>query len=340
MFQPGENRLDITGDAEGVQVITPVLNDGHRDHSEEPIKALLAEWNKQYSTKFIAWFYTPMALPLLGALEEPAMVIYDCMDELSAFRFAPPSLKENERLLMEQADIVFTGGVSLYEVKKELHDNVHAFPSSIDREHFAGALEKGIAEPHDQSGIPHPRVGFFGVIDERFDIELIGELARKRPDLQIILLGPVVKIDEGTLPRADNLHYRGSKTYNELPQYLAGWDVALIPFAINESTRFISPTKTPEYLAGGVPVVSTPIRDVVTPYGINGLVHIASNATEFSDAIDEALTDREDEQWVAEVDRWLNGISWDKTAQDMLAQIELIVDKKSLNPKKKEGLHV
>ncbi|RYY10174.1 MAG: glycosyltransferase family 1 protein, partial [Chitinophagaceae bacterium] len=195
---------------------------------------------------FILWYYTPMAMELAGALPEPALIVYDCMDELSAFRFAPPDIQERELHLLAVADLVFTGGHSLYEAKKHLHGNIHFFPSSIDKAHFGKA--RTAEPPANYAMIGKPRIGFFGVIDERFDVDLISALAASRPDWHFIIIGPVVKIDASILPRASNLHYPGSQPYEVLPSHLSGWDVALIPFAINESTAFISPTKTPEYL--------------------------------------------------------------------------------------------
>ena len=188
------------------------------------------------------------------------------MDELSAFKFAPPQLREAETALFNAADIVFTGGHSLYQAKKHLHHNIYPFPSSIEKEHFSKARIHN-QEPPDQQHIPHPRLGFFGVLDERFDIELIREAAIRKPEWNFILLGPVVKINHDDLPRLSNIYYPGGKTYNELPAYISGWDIALVPFALNESTKYISPTKTPEYLAAGKPVISTAITDVVKPYG-------------------------------------------------------------------------
>ncbi len=234
----------------------------------------------------VVWFYTPMALEFARGIRA-SVTVYDCMDELSAFQGAPPGLGVLEAELFERADIVFTGGQSLYEAKRERHSNIHAFPSSVDVSHFSPAREK-LPDPPDQAGIGEPRVGYFGVIDERMDLELLARIADERPNWQIIMVGPVVKIDASTLPVRKNIHYLGQKTYDELPRYLAGWDVALMPFAQNESTRFISPTKTLEYLAGGKPVVSTPILDVVTPYGDQGLVDIA-RPEDFVRAVERAL---------------------------------------------------
>jgi UDP-galactopyranose mutase len=172
-------------------------------------------------------------------------------------------------------------------------------------------------------------MGYFGVIDERLDLDLLAAIADARPDWHLVMVGPVVKIDAGDLPRRPNLHWLGMKGYPELPEYLAGWDVALMPFALNESTRFISPTKTPEYLAGGRPVVSTPIRDVVKPYGESGMVEIADGPEAFVAAIDRVLgraLDRQDqESWLRRVDEHLSRGSWSRTWQQMSELIEASV---------------
>ncbi|MET0638011.1 MAG: glycosyltransferase family 1 protein [Chitinophagaceae bacterium] len=341
VFGPQQDRLEIREAGNQVNVVVPYLNEsGDRRDITSSIRELLNKWEELDGTPFIAWFYTPMALDLLDAFPEPALIVYDCMDELSAFRFAPAGLKEKEQVLISRADIIFTGGVSLYEAKKHLHDIIYAVPSSIDKEHFSKA-QTVKNEPGDQLNIPHPRIGFFGVIDERLDIDIIGELARRRPDWQLVLVGPTVKIDPATLPAENNIHYLGSKSYDELPVYLGGWDVAIIPFAINESTEFISPTKTPEYLAGGIPVVSTPIRDVVNPYGVNGLVSIASNAAEFEEAVSGALQLKENSGWKNQVKEFLADMSWDNTWNNMLQKITRLLENKStISTKKKEGLHV
>ncbi len=229
---------------------------------------------------------------------------------------------ERERELISLADVVFTGGTSLYEAKRARSDNVHCFPSSVDSAHFRKArIER--PDPADQASIPHLRLGFAGVIDERMDIDLLAELALARPDWQLVLVGPIVKIDPNHLPKLPNIHYLGSKPYAELPSYMAGWDVALLPFALNESTRFISPTKTPEYLAAGLPVVSTPIRDVVSPYGVAELAQIGSTAQDFVNAIEmeiaRSASDRT--RWLKRVDGFLSTMSWDRTQERMSALI-------------------
>jgi UDP-galactopyranose mutase len=271
----------------------------------------------------VVWFYTPMMLPFMDTLE-PAAVIYDCMDELSMFKGAPPELLPREAKLFERADLVFTGGQSLYEAKRDRHPSVHAFPSSIDVAHFEQALSVE-NEPADQKDIPHPRIGFCGVIDERTDIELLAQIADLRPDWQFVMIGPVVKIDENDLPRRSNIHYLGGKDYKDLPSYIGGWDVAMMPFALNDSTKFISPTKTPEYLAAGRPVVSTPIRDVVRPYGEKGLVHIASTAEEFINAIETALNEDADSRRALAREH-LSTMSWDKTQRAMAELIGEVIE--------------
>jgi UDP-galactopyranose mutase len=287
-------------------------------------RALLQELLQRCSINegnYLCWYYTPMSLGFTEALK-PITVIYDCMDELSGFLGAPPELAERENQLFSAADVVFTGGVSLYEAKRGRHRNVHAFPSSIDVEHFMQAQSLDIAEPKDQATIPHPRAGFYGVIDERLDLNLLAELSQLRPEVQFVILGPVVKIDPATLPVANNIHYLGGKSYDALPSYLSGWDAALLLFASNDATRFISPTKTPEYLAAGKSVVSTPIRDVILDYGSRNLVAIADTPQTFAAALDAALAPQSD-QWRNAVSKKLNGMSWDLTWSTMQKQIGL-----------------
>jgi glycosyltransferase involved in cell wall biosynthesis len=269
----------------------------------------------------VLWYETPMALPWTGGVDAVA-VAYDVMDELSAFRGAPPALVRLERELLRRADVVFTGGRSLYEAKRSLHPNVHEFPSAVDLAHFRRARTTTI-EPSDQAAIPRPRIGYFGVIDERLDLALLDELAARRPDWSVVLVGPLAKIAEDDLPRRPNLHVLGQRQYDELPDYLAGWDVAIMPFALNEATRYISPTKTPEYLAGGRPVVSTPIRDVVSPYGERGLVRIADGPTAFVAACEAALDEPAGARTEA-ADRFLAGRTWTATWAAMDRQLERV----------------
>jgi glycosyltransferase involved in cell wall biosynthesis len=277
---------------------------------------------------YTMWYCTPMAM-LVSRHLEPQKIIYDCFDELSHFLGAPPEMLELERELLARADLVFTGGRSLYEHKRSQHHNIHCFPSSVDLQHFSAARkirEKLETEAAQTNQKRNPRVGFYGVIDERFDIKLLREAAALRPNWDFVMLGPVVKIDPATLPQAKNIQYPGMKTYNELPLHLAGWDVALLPFALNDSTKFISPTKTPEYLAAGCPVVSTPISDVVRPYGEMGLVHIASNAQEFVAACEKAMTERLAPGRQNRVDEFLSLTSWNQT-WSKIADLELSISR-------------
>ncbi|RZA24273.1 MAG: glycosyltransferase family 1 protein, partial [Proteobacteria bacterium] len=265
---------------------------------------------------YCAWYYTPMALKFSTSLK-PELIVYDCMDQLSQFKGASPELPRLEELLFQKADLVFTGGHRLYEAKKDLHPNVHAFPSSVDVAHFASGRVQNQVVPIDMAQIKGPKIGYMGVIDERIDIELIETVARRRPDWNIIMLGPVVKIDPATLPQLPNVHYLGGRGYADLPAYLTSWDIGMLPFARNEATEFISPTKTPEYLAAGLQVISTSIHDVVKPYGELGLAAIADNADSFIQAAEAMLEDGPLPAWQQKVERFLATNSWDKTFQAM-----------------------
>jgi UDP-galactopyranose mutase len=306
-----------------VRIVVPHLPQGMpEDAREAALMRLLEAHVASIQGSLIAWYYTPMMLPFSRHIEAD-VTVFDAMDELSKFKFAPLQLLELEQELIDRADIVFTGGSSLYEAKKDRHDQVHCFPSSVDRVHFLKARARQF-EPADQEDLPRPRLGFYGVIDERFDSELLDKVAAMRPEWTFVMVGPVVKISEDDLPKRPNIHYLGSKTYDQLPAYLSGWDVALMPFAMNESTQFISPTKTPEYLAGGKPVVSTPIKDVVRHYGQLDGVKIASDAESFVKACEEALAlshEREGD-WLAQADLMLSATSWDTTQARMAALID------------------
>ncbi len=297
----------------GVVVVTPSLPGGMADAEQESVlKALLDGFLAGERGPFVRWYYTPMMLPFSRHIEAAATV-YDCMDELANFRFAPARLLSLESELFDAADLVFTGGYSLYEAKKGRHPNVHPFPSSVDREHF-GRARAIDGDPDDQAAAKGPRFGFYGVIDERMDLGLIAAIADAHPEWSIMMVGPVVKIDPAELPRRPNIHYLGNKKYEELPAYLGGWDVAISPFAINQATRFISPTKTPEYLAGGRPVVSTPIVDVARHYADLEAVFIADGPDAFIRGCEEALAlTRGGDEWLREVDTKLSNLSWDIT---------------------------
>ena len=346
VFDEGSMRLEVKEADSGVKVVVPRLPVGLR--SGVATGAVLRQMIDRLLTTesvrdFVLWYYTPMALDFTRHLK-PSVTVFDCMDELSAFKGAPQELRDLETELFARADLVFTGGQSLYEVKKSQHPRVHAFPSSIDRDHFmqSRTFDAG-SEPDDQKDIPHPRLGFFGVVDERFDIELLRSVSTARPDWHFVIVGPVVKIDPAALPTAPNIHYLGSKPYRDLPRYVAGWDVALLLFARNESTKFISPTKTPEYLAAGKPVISTSITDVVRPYGEKGLVEIADTPEEFCLAAERLLaSDNDRTEWLGSVDKFLSQMSWDSTWSEMWKLIEEIGSGRQRKPAVKSpnlGLH-
>ena len=310
-------RLDVRECEEtGVIVVTPILSTATDPTTEKDVLRRLLDTFLAGEEVSIRWYYSPMMLPFSEHVAAEC-VVYDCMDELANFNNAPPELIPLEERLLQQADLVFTGGYSLYEAKRERHPNIHPFPSSVDVDHFRQAREAG-PEVSDQATLPRPRFGFYGVVDERMDLDLLASLADAKPDWSIVIVGPVVKISEADLPRRPNLHYLGGKSYAELPGYLRGWDVALMPFAINEATRFISPTKTPEYLAAGRPVVSTPITDVIRHYGTIEAVRIAGTPEAFVEECRAALAlARSPGPWLDEVNEILAEISWDRTFGQM-----------------------
>jgi UDP-galactopyranose mutase len=265
-------------------------------------------------TQPVLWLYTPMAWEFTKTISHQ-LLIYDVMDELSAFKGAPAKLREREKLILNKADLVFTGGLSLYESKRADNRNTHLFPSGVEISHFAqAAAPHAFTRPVDLMDIRQRILGYFGVIDERMDLHLLAHLAQTQPDCSIVMLGPVVKISPQELPQAPNLHYLGMKRYQELPHYLAFFDVALIPFALNDATRYLSPTKTLEYMAARKPIVSTAIRDVGALYG--DVVRIGNTAEEFSAHINEALTEDHAALRAAE-DRLLAKHTWDNIAQQM-----------------------
>jgi glycosyltransferase involved in cell wall biosynthesis len=317
VYDEGKAHLKKTAVAPNITVCQPhtgIQAPGFHDDQIPTLQTLLADLVPE-GERPVVWFYTPMALPLLQGFD-PALVVYDCMDELAAFKNAPKQLLQRESALLNIADLVFTGGPSLYQSKRERHANAHCFSSSVDAKHFQKALDRDYSHP-EQAHVARPRLGFYGVIDERFDTDLVRQVAQARPDWQIVLVGPVVKIDPANLPRANNIHYMGQRTYEQLPQFLAGWDVCLLPFALNESTKFISPTKVLEYMAAELPSVSTPITDVKVPYG--DVVAIADTPEKFIAACERMLA-MNDEQQAALKERMraiVANTSWNKTAASM-----------------------
>jgi protoporphyrinogen oxidase/glycosyltransferase involved in cell wall biosynthesis len=311
--------LEVTEPIPNVHVVrprTPVAAPGFHDDQLPVLRRLLGELLAAEGVEdYVLWFYTPMALPLAQQLN-PSAVVYDCMDELSAFMNAPKQLLQRERALLRAADVVFTGGPSLYRAKKDRHPSVHCFPSSVDRRHFQRALAPGL-DHRAQESLARPRIGYYGVVDERVDLALLAGIADARPDWQLVIVGPVVKIDPASLPQRANLHYLGQRPYDELPDFVAGWDVCLLPFAQSEATRFISPTKTLEYMAAEKAIVSTPIADVAEPYG--DVVRIASGTTAVVAAIEQALAEEpaESAARARAMRERVASTSWDATAEAM-----------------------
>ena len=326
-----EASLEVRPSGDGVTVLRPRLPATLTGElAQAALKRLLEEQLADVEGAPLLWFYTPMMVGIARDVRASA-VVYDCMDELSAFRFADPGLRKGEAELLRRADVVFTGGYSLYEAKRDLHPNVHPFPSAVDVEHFAQArLDAG--QPSDQRSIAGPRLGFYGVIDERIDLGLIDAVAAARPDWSLVMIGPTAKINPDDLPQRPNIHWLGQRDYGDLPRYPSGWDAALMPFAQNEATRFISPTKTPEYLAGGCPVVSTPITDVVRHFGALEGVTIAREPGDFIAACERELTLRHNGAWRAEADRQIAEQSWDMTVATMAAEIERVEKNRSPSP--------
>jgi glycosyltransferase involved in cell wall biosynthesis len=323
VFEPDAEPGWRTTETDGITVATPVLPEGQSQRAQHQALEALVDRLVGLRRPAIAWYYTPLALDFTRRLAAD-VTVYDNMDELTLFHGADSRIALLETELMSRADIVFTGGYSLFEAKKGRHRNIHAVPSSVDTAHFARIPAAPTVDPADQAALPHPRAGFFGVIDERMDMGLLDRLAALRPDVQFVMVGPVVKIAPDSCPSRPNIHWLGGRNYAELPAYLHHWDVGLMPFALNEATRFISPTKTPEFLAAGLPVVSTPIRDVVRPYGERGLVEIATTAEAASAALDTAIARARTPQWQAAVARQLASSSWDSTWVSMLARVEAL----------------
>jgi UDP-galactopyranose mutase len=307
VYTPGPPRLECRALGPRLQVLvphTPLHGLGFHDEQMPLLQRLLdAHLRLLDLDDFGLWFCTPMALPL-AAQWRPRVVVYDCMDELSGLQNAPPLLRQREAALLRRADIVLTSGPSLYEAKRALHPNVHYLPSTVDAEHFAPRQQgdKDAAGRDDRvhdaeeaiaarlmRPIAQPRLGYFGLIDERIDFDLIDAVAAVRPDWQLVMVGPLVRVDRRSVPRRPNIHWLGQQPYQRLPHLLATWDVALMPFALNDATRFVNPSKALEYMAGEKPVVSTPLPDVVSLYG--DLVRIARRSREFIDACAAALAE-------------------------------------------------
>ncbi len=297
------NLLKISGN---LHILQPKVGSIHE------IADILPEYVSNTSIE-IGWFYSASFVPLLDQFQFES-IVYDCMDELTLFKGAPSELLVQEKFLIANADIIFTGGKSLYESKKQLHNNVYCFPSSVDQQHFAKALN-GVSVPDDIAGIPQPIVGYYGVIDERIDLDLLNQTALLNPEVSFVMIGPLAKISESDLPKPGNIHYLGMRSYEVLPNYLKAFAVAMMPFALNDATKFISPTKTLEYMSAGKPIISTPIKDVVRDY--DHCVAIVETADQFTNAIQALLHRSFDLEMENHFSQILEKTSWNNTVEKM-----------------------
>lgn len=283
----------------------------------ESIAAIIPEYVKNKDIP-VGWFYSAIFCPLSECIDFET-IVYDCMEELSLLKGSAKNVINQEKYLISNADIIFTSGKSLYELKKQWHTNVHCFPSSVDEPHFAKALN-GIKVADDVANLQSPIVGYYGVIDERIDFALLHETALKLPNVSFVMIGPLSKIEKNDLPQEDNIHYLGMKSYNELPHYLKAFDIAMIPFAVNDTTKYISPTKTLEYMSAGKPIISTKITDIVHDYGI--CLSMVESADEFYEAIKFALDKTDHFSMELEYHKILKKTSWDITAVKMKSIIK------------------
>ncbi len=264
----------------------------------------------------IQWFYSPMTAKVFMDKFDAIAVVYDCMDELANFKFAPPDLAQREDALLARADIVFTGGYQLFQAKSQRHSNTHFFGCGVDVAHFGRARLAATPIPDDLSALAGPVIGYFGVIDERLDYELIARLAERFPEGSIAMVGPLAKVTPEDLPKHPNIHWMGQRAYTELPSIVKGFDVCMMPFALNDATRYINPTKTLEYMAAGKPVVSTAVQDVVRNF--TPVVKVAYTHEEFADAVEYALAEPHLDLIAQGVER-AAGATWDVTVTTMRA---------------------
>lgn len=320
-LRPGEKPFLHVREANGVTIAQPHTPPQPQhlpsvsDENKAIIRDLVAPLIREQGYEgAVRWHYAPMAIYLADLTQSPT-VVYDCMDELSAFKGAPPELVACERELMNQADVMFTGGLSMWLNKKQHHENCHRFDSGVDVEHFAQATQADTEIPEDARHLPHPVIGYYGVIDERMDYDAIRALSAAFPEGTILLVGPITKVDPAELPKADNIVYAGQRSYNDLPRYLKAFDVALVPFADNPATKFLSPTKTLEYFAGHKPVVSSPVKDVVENYA--DIVRIARSPEEYVAAVKAALNEDNSERARLGLER-----AQEKTWDAIVAQME------------------
>jgi glycosyltransferase involved in cell wall biosynthesis len=274
----------------------------------------------------LLYYYSPMDAGWSLGHFKARGVVYDCMDELAQFRGAPGELVANEQKLIAAADVVFTGGYSLWLKKSKQHSNAHFFGCGVEYDHFAKAQDQDKPIPDDVCALKGPIVGWFGVVDERVDYDLLAELAKLRPEYNFVVVGPAVKVDPNDFPQAPNLHFLGGRDYKVLPDYCRGFDACMMCFALNEATEYINPTKALEYLATGKPVVSTPVPDVVRQY--SDTIAIAGTPEEFALAIDRALQNPDREMIEAGIQK-AQSCGWESTVAQMQSLIDQAISEKT-----------
>lgn len=334
-----QRRFDETRDSAGghpfeiadqVDRASLMFESPYQERLEQEIVAHVAAWQRN---PLVLWLYSPVLVNFIDLLN-PDLVVFDVMDDLVSFRFASDRLVSQERELMARADLLFAGGPTLFETRRSRHPDAHLFPSGVDGAHFARSLADDLRIPEPMRALPNPIIGYFGVIDERIDFGLLRDVALARPDWSFVMVGPLLKVHEDRLPRVPNLHFLGRREYEELPSHLKAFDVAMMPFAVNEATRSISPTKTLEYMAAGRPVVSTPIRDVISLYG--AVVRVAGTTGGFVEAIQAALDEGDEarKERRAREEALLAACSWDRIVQEMDA---LIADRLSARGDPRSG---
>jgi glycosyltransferase involved in cell wall biosynthesis len=316
-----EDYLAASCPAPGVEVLVPhtgVDAPGFHAAQVAPVQALLADHLRRNGIERpLVWVCTPMAQPLVEPLR-PRGVLVDLLEDLAAAPDAPAVLREREAALMALADVVVAGGPSLYQSRRGQHPNVHCIPNAVDADHFAPPSPndtsiEAVSARSLHAAIPGPRLGWFGVVDERLDFALVDRLARLRPDWQLILAGPV-RVDAATLPRRPNLHWIGPQTYAIRPHLLAHWDACILPLHCEAAARHASPPAVLEFLAGQKPVVSTPVHDVVALHG--HIVRLASDADGFAEACRAALAERGPLRRQRRIDSLIavHSSSWDRAA--------------------------
>lgn len=313
---------------QGVLVLRPLVPAARASDEETAwlaMDALLPELLALAGPQPILWVFSPLTDPLVAQWRsQMRLLVYDCMDDLASFRGAAAGMRGHEEGLLAKADLVFTGGHAMYEARKGRHPYIFCFPSGVDVEHYRRPIDPATLDSSAAAAlaaIERPRLGYFGVLDERIDWPLIAAVAEARPAWHWVLIGPTAKVDPATLPQAANLHYLGQQPYAQLPALLQQFDIATMPFALNEATRFISPTKTLEYLAGDKPVISSSIPDVVAGYG--SIVALADGAPAWIAAIEQLLAaspaERRERQ--ARAAAVIAASSWDAIAAAMARQI-------------------